>query len=219
MSEPVHCRKIVYFIRHGQSAGNTSAIFQHYESPLNEKGHSQARRVADRVASLDFELLISSPQRRAYETAAVIAQKASMPIILSELFVSRGKPSSIDGKPLSDPQVYAIGQAWEQSLHTRGQKIQDGENCDEILARTDKALSYLLKADAQKIVVVSHGYFIRTIVARALFGERITGDVLERFHKLTAMENSGITVMHYKSTPEAGDDWHLWSLNDHAHVA
>src|SRR3989338_8930696 len=66
--------KIVYFVRHGQSADNVAPVFQSPDSPLNEKGQQQAESIAQRVSKLSFDALIASPFERAKQTAEAIAK-------------------------------------------------------------------------------------------------------------------------------------------------
>ncbi|HUB94158.1 MAG TPA: histidine phosphatase family protein [Verrucomicrobiae bacterium] len=112
---PFKLQKVVYLVRHGQSEGNTSPVFQSFKSPLSTKGKEQANRVASRFEHLDFEVLISSPQVRAQQTAAAIATKASKPIERSDLFVEWMKPKSIDGKPVDDIQANTTWRAWQKA--------------------------------------------------------------------------------------------------------
>ena len=44
----------ILLIRHGETALNAARIVQHPETPLNERGVGQARRLAERLA--DFKL-------------------------------------------------------------------------------------------------------------------------------------------------------------------
>lgn len=58
-------KKIVYFVRHGQSVDNAAPVFQSVNTPLSEKGQEQAKTLAKRLSELDFESLISSSLQRA----------------------------------------------------------------------------------------------------------------------------------------------------------
>lgn len=210
--------KTVYFVRHGQSAGNVAPIFQPPTSPLNELGKMQAESVAKRASNLSFEALIASPFPRAKETAEAIAKATNKPIEFSDMFVERLKPTSIDGKSYEDSEADRIWREWEKSLHTSGMRIEDGENFDDLLARADKALTFLEDRPEQSLLVVTHGYFLRTIVLRVLLGDLITGEVCKRFHRTAATANTGITVLQRYVDFEGVASWHLWIYNDHAHL-
>ncbi|HYD93321.1 MAG TPA: histidine phosphatase family protein [Candidatus Paceibacterota bacterium] len=209
--------KIMYFVRHGQSEGNVSPVFQSTDSPLNESGLAQAEKVADRISKLSFDTLIASPLTRAKETATAIANKTGKEPEYSDLFVERVKPTQIIGKSYEDESANALWETWEKSLHTPGLRAEDGENFDDLVARADKALAFLAARDEASLVVVTHGYFLRTIVARVLLGSTLTGGAFQNFQARIAMENTGITVLKYTDGWD-GMAWRLWIYNDHAHL-
>lgn len=211
--------KTVYLVRHGQSADNVSPVFQSPDSPLNEKGRRQAEALAQRISQLAFDALIASPLARARQTAEIIAKAAGKQAEYSELFVERIKPSSIGGKPYTDAKADTLWREWEKSLYAPGIRVEDGENFDDLMARADKALEYLHKRAERRLVVVTHGYFLRTIVARVLLGGLLSAEALRNMHRAMSTENTGITVLHYRDGFEEKEAWRLWIYNDHAHLA
>ncbi|MHB8652046.1 MAG: histidine phosphatase family protein [Minisyncoccota bacterium] len=211
--------KIVYFVRHGQSADNVAPVFQSPDSPLNEKGIKQAESIAQRVSKLSFEALITSPFERAKQTAEAITKATGKEAEYSEFFVERVKPTYINGKPYTDEKASTLWREWEKSLHTPGMRAEDGENFDDLIARADKALAFLNSREEQSLVVVTHGYFLRTIVARVLLGNLLSGEVFKSIQKTAATENTGLTVLQYRSGFEEQLTWRLWIYNDHAHLA
>lgn len=210
-------RKTVYLIRHGQSVDNIAPVFQSVNAPLSDVGKKQAAQMADRLNKLPFETLISSPLPRARQTAEAIASKTGKSITFSDLFVERIKPTAIDGKAFDDPEAAAIYESWNDSLYDQNSKVQDGENYVEIVARADQALDFLLHRPEQRLVVVTHGHFMRTMLARIVLAEDLTGPILRRFQQVVSVENTGITVINYKDAYEEPARWRLWSHNDHAH--
>lgn len=212
-------KKVVYFVRHGQSEGNVSAVFQAPTSPLSEKGMEQAWRIAGRVSHLHFDALISSPFERAKKTAEVIAQVTGKQPELSSLFAERMKPKSVDGKPHEDQDAAAIWRKWNESLYVSGMKVEDGEGFDGLAARSQKALLFLEEHPAQSLVVVTHGYFLKTIVARVLLGDLFSPETFKNFQAVSSMENTGLTVLRYHDEFEEASRWRLWIYNDHAHLA
>lgn len=218
MSDP-QTKKIVYFVRHGQSVDNIAPIFQSQNSPLSPVGREQAKIIAARVTGLSFETIVASPVRRAKETAEIIAKIVEKNPKYSDLFVERIKPSAIDGKPYEDSVANKIWRDWEKSLYTPGMRVADGENYDDLIMRADKALAFLKDQTEQSVVVVTHGYFLRTIVARVILGDLLTGEIFKNFQKIAHMENTGLTVLKYQSAFEEEPRWRLWIYNDHAHLA
>ncbi len=210
--------KIVYFVRHGQSVDNVAPVFQSPDSPLSDEGVRQAQLIAKRVSKLAFDALIASPFLRTKQTVEVIAKVAQKEPEYSDLFVERLKPTSINGKPYNDVQASSICKEWIKSLHTPELRVEDGENFTDIIERADKALKFLDSRPESSLVVVTHGYFLRTIIARVLFGNLLTRELHRSFQMHAEHENAGLTVLHYQGTFERDPEWRLWIYNDHAHL-
>ncbi|MBI2589642.1 histidine phosphatase family protein [Candidatus Berkelbacteria bacterium] len=219
MKEKSKGEKVVYFVRHGQSQGNISPVFQAPDAPLSEKGGQQAKNIAQRVSKLSFEAIISSPFERAQQTAEEIAKMTGKKVEYSELFVERVKPTSIYGKSFTDGKADRTWREWNESLFTPGMRIEDGENFDDIILRADKALEYLYNRKETSMVVVTHGYFMKTIIARVLLGNLLSGEIFRNIRKMASMENTGLTVLQYRGGFEEAPAWRLWIYNDHAHLA
>ena len=210
--------KTVYFVRHAQSLGNAEAVFQPPNSPLSEIGRGQAVRIAERIAKLPIQALISSPWPRAAQTAEVIAKAAGLEPHYSDLFVERMKPASINGKPFDDEDAQIIWKEWNESLYTPGMRVADGENFDDLTGRADRALAWLEGREEAALAVVTHGYFMRTVMARAMLGDMLCGEVFRRFQCVAGMENTGLTVMRYEGVSGGQTGWRLLAYNDHAHL-
>lgn len=211
-------RKTVYLLRHGQSKDNVAPVFQSTTSPLSDVGLEQAKFIAERVSRISFEALVSSPLQRTKQTAEEISLSTGKPIEFSELFVERIKPTYIDGKPYTDEKADKLWREWEKSLYTSGMRAEDGENYDDILDRAENALAFLQNKTERSIVVVSHGYFLRTIVAKVLLGDTITSEAFRHFQKSASMENTGMTVLRYQDGFEEEPAWRVWTYNDNAHL-
>ncbi len=210
--------KIVYFVRHGESEGNTAPVFQSPNSPLSEKGKKQAELIAERVSRLSFEALIASPFERTKQTAEAIMKATGKNIEYSDLFVECVKPTSVDGKSYEDEKANTLWREWEKSQYTPILRVEDGENFDDLLARADKALAFLQERNEKSIVVVTHAFFLRTIIARVLMGEYLSGELLRRFQSVSTMENTGLTVLRYHDRFEEKPMWRFWIYNDHNHL-
>ncbi|HEX5564817.1 MAG TPA: histidine phosphatase family protein [Sporosarcina sp.] len=83
---------MIYIVRHGQTDVNQEGRLQgRVGKPLNSTGFKQAELVKEQLQDIEFDLVFSSPQERARQTAAIIT----------------GRPV------ISDPRidVYDIGEA------------------------------------------------------------------------------------------------------------
>lgn len=209
--------KKVYFVRHGQSEGNIDPVFQTLDSPLNEKGKDQAQYIAERATNLPIEVIISSPLPRAKETAEIIAEKVKKTVEFSDLFVERKKPTELFGKWYGEENAEHLFTKWKKSLYTSGFRAEDGENFDDLTERAKQALEYLSKRPEKELLVTTHGWFLRTIIAHVILGDALDGKTFEQFQDRIEMENTGLTVLIYDENMD-GIPWRLWVWNDHAHL-
>jgi len=210
--------KTVYFVRHGESADNAAPVFQAPGSPLSQKGREQAEKIARRAVHLSFEGFLTSPFRRAEETAEIISRAVGKVPERSPLFVERIKPTSVNGKPHTDERASELWREWNKSLYEPGMRVEDGENFDDIIARADKALSFLRARPEKSILVVTHGYFLRTVIARVLMQELLSAEVFKKFQRMASMENTGLSALYYEGNTPEEMRWRLWIYNDHAHL-
>ena len=95
--------------------------------------------------------------------------------------------------------------------------MEDGENFDDIIKRADKALDFLEKRKEKKLVVVTHGFFLRAIIARVLLADSLTEGNFRNFQSRATMENAGLSAIKL-SRGYRDFHWRLWIYNDHAHL-
>jgi broad specificity phosphatase PhoE len=209
--------KIVYFVRHGQSKGNISPVFQSPKSPLSDLGRKQAKLIAKRSAKISFEKLIVSPLTRTKETATAITATTGKTPEYSDFFVERIKPTRIVDKSYDDEAANKLFEKWEKSLYTPGLRAEDGENFDDLMVRAKRALDFLKNRPEKTIVVVTHGFFLRTIIFRVITSNSFTSQAYQDFLLRVSMENTGLSVLKYSATG-TGSGWGLWIYNDHAHL-
>lgn len=214
--------KTVYFIRHGQSEGNITPVYQSVDSPLSKEGKRQAEFVGKRCARLPIDVIISSTQLRAKTTADIIAKTTGLSVELSDLFRERRKPTALNGKPFSDSEAKKISHLWSKSIMGMGSRVLDGESFEDLSVRAGKALNYLLQRRENNILVVTHGFYMRYLVSRAVYGDNLTPDIFAPLARSLVKENTGITVLRYATeSSEAWGEaapWQLWVWNDHAHL-
>ena len=70
---------MIYVIRHGQTDLNKERRMQgRLGLPLNEIGIEQAKKLRDELGELKFDIVYSSPQERAIQTAEIIAGQTAI---------------------------------------------------------------------------------------------------------------------------------------------
>jgi broad specificity phosphatase PhoE len=156
----------ILLARHGETDWNREGRFQGWaDPPLNRTGLDQAVELSVRLMADELAAVYSSPLRRAFETAEVVAASHGLePVRVDALReVDVGSWSGLTRPEIEQrfPEQYArwldYGQGWE-----------DGETYDAMAERVVAALLELAAAnDGTRILAVTHGGPIRAAAAAA----------------------------------------------------
>lgn len=218
------CMKIVYLVRHGESEANARAqpVYTGPASPLTEIGRTQAERIAERASHLTFEVLIASSWTRAQETAEAIARKTGKHIVISDLFTEIRAPLSCAGMTIDDPAFAQKMRRWNDSVFKGGERVEDGENFEDLMRRTRSALAYLDERPEERMLIATHGLFLRLLMAYVMFGDDLTPQLFRKFASATKTDNTGVTVLTKEAMrlheTDSSERWRLRVFNDHSHL-
>lgn len=201
----------VLFVRHGESDSNASRTFTH-DPNLTKRGHLQSIAVGKRLAKLKIDTIYSSTLRRAIDTASTIAADRTCPTIQSSTLVERVRPSKMFGMTKGTPEYTRIHDAYSSSF-AAGEVYEDGESYHQIVQRVRDAQSMTIQPTNGTVVVVSHGYFIRTFIGYVLFQERLSPPLLTDMRHHFRTINTGITEFEV-----IDGKWKLVCANDYSHL-
>jgi probable phosphoglycerate mutase len=151
----------LYIARHGQTDWNKEGKAQgcRNDIPLNETGRRQARELAEKLPDTPINLILSSPLKRAYETAQIIADRCHFPIQVDE------------GVREMDLGEWG-GCSWHESgadqvrFYNKNVCPPGGESSQEFAARVKKYLNQLYetyKDSNQNTLIVAHGMFAQAV--------------------------------------------------------
>ncbi len=210
--------KTIYFVRHGESEGNVKNLYQGHAEPLTEKGRSQASIIAERCAALPIEVVVSSMAKRAQETADVIAKKLRKPIEHSDLFIERRRAKEQIGKSAEDPEAKRIMRLIKENFEVPGYRFSDEENFEDLRSRAIKALHFLEQRSENNILVITHGLFLRVLLASVIFGKDLTARECQKILDAFYTQNTGMTVFGLEEEENQPPAWWIWIWNDHAHL-
>jgi len=89
---------VICWLRHGESTWNAAGRLQYGDPtpPLTETGRRQAHEAADRLQGAPVWTLLSSPARRAVETAEIVAEVLGLPVELDDRLVERGHDETVE---------------------------------------------------------------------------------------------------------------------------
>lgn len=201
--------KTVYFIRHGQSAGNASIWTQQgSHTPLTPQGRAQAKIVASHMKRFPISAIIASPFQRAKDTAAELSKELDIPLEYSELFIERRRPSvQLTNRKLHPRSVWAQAQL---SLFSRfaWYRHSDEETPDDLLKRAHEALAYLTSRPEETIAVVAHGRFMRSLHAAITLGEGVTGRAYLHATRTMNIKNTALMIAEFKD-----GEWQVLAWN------
>jgi len=160
----------ILLARHGETDWNREGRFQGWaDPPLNATGRAQAVDLSVQLMAEELAAVYSSPLRRAYETAEVVAASRGLePVTVDALReVDVGSWSGLSRAEIEQrfPEQYArwldYGRGWE-----------DGETYEQMVDRVVGALQELAEArDGQRILAVTHGGPMR---AASAFADRLS---------------------------------------------
>nr|WP_255428053.1 histidine phosphatase family protein [Ramlibacter cellulosilyticus] len=144
---------------------------------LNEEGRRQSQELVRRLQGVPFDAIVCSPQPRTQQTAEPLAEALGMEIQVHAGFdeVDMGEWVGMSFRELD-----ALGEPWRHWCERRASAHPPGgEAFTEVPKRAMAALRELRERYPEgKVLVVSHGDVIKSIVATCL---RMSLDDLETF--------------------------------------
>ncbi len=120
--------QVLYLVRHGRTALNAQGVLRgRLDPPLDAVGTLQARALAKTLGSVGIGAVLSSPLRRALQTAEAIAEAAGTNVLVDDRLVDRdygrwaGLPpseveatfGSLDAAPGIEPRPVVAARAAE----------------------------------------------------------------------------------------------------------
>jgi ribonuclease H / adenosylcobalamin/alpha-ribazole phosphatase len=155
-------------LRHGETALSAERRFSGRGDPeLNERGQAQARAAAARLASYGVSAVVSSPLRRARQTALAVAEATGTEVSVEDGFVETdfGQWEGLTFAEIRDRWREDLA-AWRADPDVAP---PDGESFTATFARVRLAREKLLATYAGgTVVVVSHVTPIKTLLRQAL---------------------------------------------------
>jgi 2,3-bisphosphoglycerate-dependent phosphoglycerate mutase len=196
----------ITFLRHGESEGNCSRVIQgQSDYPLTQAGIQQARDLARhwKAHEMQFDLIISSPLKRASQTAEIIGNALKVRVELDPAWKERCfgalQESNLDEIDHNHPTL--------DFFHPYDPIGGNGESQVDLYSRASLALQRIIRQPAGSYLVVSHGailnkalYVILGITPQGHYNSPI-------FH----FSNTGYAQFRYNSTTR---QWAVLSFNN-----
>ncbi|MFZ2149560.1 MAG: histidine phosphatase family protein [Minisyncoccia bacterium] len=209
--------KVIYFVRHGETANNALHIKQGPEGPLSDKGREQALATAKRFPKGwrgKPQLIVSSPYERTKETAEIIAKELKMKVKYSDLLVERRNPSGVVGHDAGDLDVRKVLDRIDKSYHSDDLRVSDEENFADLKLRARKLLKFIKRRHAKRIIMVTHSRFLKMIAAYMTHGEELTASQYNTLSYFNKIDNAGMCICAYTHHWFKKDEWKILVWND-----
>jgi len=151
----------IFLMRHAETEANKNFIVQgRMDNPLNEDGEFQAIRAGEyfKANNINFDLVISSPLKRAYKTASLIIKGMvfSHPIMIDKELIERNF-GDYDGKEINDDYYWLLKRGLVPHMETNAvleDRVFNGlkDICERFPDR--------------KILVVTHSHVIKAVLTK-----------------------------------------------------
>jgi len=201
-----------YLVRHGETLWNAERRIQgQSDSPLTDKGETQARQVAERAKALGITHIITSDLGRTRRTAEIIADICGCDVTL-EPRLRELNMGVLERRPLDSLTEEEEG--WRRQLvnGTADGRIPEGESMQELSDRMHAALAACLELpQGSRPLLVSHGMalgcLVSTILGLPAYAER-----------RLRLRNCSISRIDYQQSPWLASGWVVETAGDVSHL-
>lgn len=196
----------VYLVRHGQTAWNAQRKNQgHTDIPLDQDGEEQARLLSFAFDDRPVTRIFSSDLQRARMTAAPIAQRLGVPVVVRESLRERCF-GDWEAQPMEKVAESFIRQGMLSGLPVEEVRPPNGESLADVWKRLEEPVTEI-EACAEPVLVIIHGGSGGLVLSRLLRGTISTA-------RSFRFDNTGVTTVARR--PDGG--FHLIGYNDAAHL-
>jgi broad specificity phosphatase PhoE len=182
-------RPELWVIRHGETAWSLSG--QHTsrtDLALTAEGERRAATVGNALRGHQFALVLSSPLRRALDTARIAGFTPEVVDNLHEWDYG-------DYEGRTTPEIQKENPGWSIWASTP----PGGESADQVAARADAVIARALSADGD-VLLFSHGHMLRVLAARWLKLEPQAG-------RYFVLSTGSLSVLGYERETHVIREW------------
>lgn len=187
----------IYIARHAESFGNLEKSY-FPDSGLTDTGVLQAKTLAENLSGSGIKTIFSSDARRAIETSNIVAAKLGLKTSILPGIHEYERPTGLMGKTISDETSQTFEKERTLNYLNPEWKFSDDESFNELKERGLLAIEKLkLTPENEKILMVSHGTFIKLLLALMIFGQDLDVKTFWEFRHRVTIKNTGVSVCSY----------------------
>lgn len=157
----------VHFVRHGKTPSNALGriMSRTNDESLSEEGLAEVVKVVSET-SIEYDLIISSPLRRAHETAQEFAKKIGKKVILHDDLMEQDF-GTLSNKTWEETSMLSNGVVSKENWHTLNPidfHVHGGETHTNTVDRITAFIDYLKENHPNsKPLIVTHGGVLRVL--------------------------------------------------------
>ncbi len=172
-------------IRHGETKFNQELRYQGWSKkvPLTQQGVGQVQGRIKLIKKFDPDIIVASPFLRTRQTAEILAEATKKEVLYSKLIIDYRRSESMEGKLQSEYVGTKKYKEWLAKADSDWDfKLEDGESYNEFNNRVGEFIDILERSyDKKKILIVTHGDIIRSIIRQLNGREFQPLDVMNAF--------------------------------------
>lgn len=197
----------VLLVRHGQTPSNVSGRYMGWiDENLSEEGVWQAEQLSHRLEGRPIASAYSSPLRRTYRTAEIIALPHSIPVSVVEGLgeIRIGAWEGKHGVEI-EAEFPDIWRAWKTDPSTV--QMPGGESLAQVRERAIASFEDIVEANrGHQVLLVTHDVIVRLLVAYCL-------DASSSIYRRLEAGNASLSII------QVIDGWRrLRLMNDRGHL-
>lgn len=154
--------KKILFVRHGESVDDIEDRYGGCaDFDLTKKGKKQVAKSTEKISSLNekFEVILSSPLKRALQSAKIISNQLDIEVEVFEYLKERNLNGVLTGMVRSEAKEKYPDQV---KKHESYEYVDGSERTEDMNSRVKNAIKILLKMKYNSLVAVTHGLFMKT---------------------------------------------------------
>lgn len=206
----------VHFIRHGESASNAApgamALPGAVGDRLTDLGWEQAREAGRHLGDLGAARILTSPLRRARETAEALAESLDIPIEVLEPLHELRESDGFGELGLEEQRLRRWSMWMAEHADDPSHSYRGGESFDDIIGRVESAKASLTEAGDDRVLAVSHGIFLRFFLMHSVLAGEFRPSQAERLWQIGSVNCGLSTFEHGESVLETGYAKEPWRL-------
>lgn len=197
----------ILLVRHGQTQSNVTGYYMGWsEEDLTEDGVSAVHKLSSRLANIPVAAVYTSPLRRAYSTALILAKSYGVePAVVNDLIEI--KLGDWQGSHISEirQRWHELWQQWRADPSAT--TLPGGESFSQVAERVLRAFRRIETEEQNKhVLIVTHEIVIKILVCYVLSAPY---SIYRRFE----IGNASLTIVNITE-----NRMRLVTLNDTAHL-